>query len=117
GLQAAGHEVLLYTTGEPTCPVPRQWVLPQAEGDRIGMAVPEIRHVIHAYEAVQECDVVHDHTLMGPFHSGRCPALPVATPIHGPFNEELTDLYRATADRVPLVAISPAQRRAAPDIP
>jgi len=117
GLQAAGHEVLLYTTGDSTCPVPRQWVLPTAEGERIGMAVPEIRHVIHAYEAVKTCDVVHDHTVMGPFYSEHFPGLPVATTIHGPFNEELTDLYRATADRVPLIAISHAQRRAAPEIP
>ena len=68
---------------------------------RIGMAVPEIRHVIHAYEAVRDCDVVHDHTVMGPFHSEHYPDLPVATTIHGPFNEELTDLYRANAERVP----------------
>ena len=117
GLQAAGHEVLLYTTGDSTCPVPRQWVLPEAEGQRIGMAVPELRHVIHAYEAVRECDVVHDHTIMGPFHAEHYPDLPVATTIHGPFNDELTDLYRVTAERVPLIAISHAQHRAAPQIP
>src|ERR1700676_3767486 len=40
-----------------------------------------------------------------------------ATTTHGPFNEELTDIYRANAARVPIVAISHAQRRAAPDIP
>ena len=73
--------------------------------------------MIHAYEAVKTCDVVHDHTVMGPFYSEHFPGLPVATTIHGPFNEELTDLYRATADRVPLIAISHAQRRAAPEIP
>jgi glycosyltransferase involved in cell wall biosynthesis len=117
GLQEAGHEVLLFATGDSTCPVPRQWVLPAAEGTRIGMVVPEIRHVIHAYEAVRHCDVVHDHTMMGPFYSERFPELPVATTIHGPFNEELTDLYRANAERVPIVAISHAQRRAAPQIP
>jgi glycosyltransferase involved in cell wall biosynthesis len=117
GLQDAGHDVLLFTTGDSTCPVPRKWVLPTAEGMRIGMAVPEIRHVIHAYEAVQYCDVVHDHTVMGPFHAEHYPGLPVATTIHGPFNEELTDLYRVNADRVPIVAISHAQRRAAPEIP
>ena len=64
-----------------------------------------------------DCDVVHDHTMMGPFHSEHYPGLPVATTIHGPFNEELTDIYRANADRVPIVAISHAQRRAAPEIP
>ncbi|MFN2503423.1 MAG: hypothetical protein ABR540_04175 [Acidimicrobiales bacterium] len=26
GYQAAGHEVLLYTTADSTCPVPRAWV-------------------------------------------------------------------------------------------
>jgi glycosyltransferase involved in cell wall biosynthesis len=117
GLQDAGHEVVLFATGDSTCPVPLQWVLPAAEGTRIGMAVPEIRHVIHAYEAVRDCDVVHDHTLMGPFHAERYPGLPVATTIHGPFNEELTDIYRVNANRVPIVAISHAQHRAAPDIP
>jgi glycosyltransferase involved in cell wall biosynthesis len=117
GLQDAGHDVLLFTTGDSTCPVPRRWVLPSAEGNRIGMAVPEIRHVIHAYEAVRDCDVVHDHTVMGPFHAEHYPGLPVTTTIHGPFNEELTDLYRVNAERVPIVAISHAQRRAAPEIP
>jgi glycosyltransferase involved in cell wall biosynthesis len=117
GFQDAGHDVLLYATGDSTCPVPRDWILPEAEGMRIGMAVPEIRHVIHAYEALSDCDVVHDHTVMGPFHAEHYPDLPVVTTIHGPFNEELTDLYRAIAHRVPIVAISHAQRRAAPDVP
>jgi glycosyltransferase involved in cell wall biosynthesis len=55
--------------------------------------------------------------MVGPFYSERYPGLPVATTIHGPFNEELTDLYRPNADRVPIIAISHAQRRSAPDIP
>jgi glycosyltransferase involved in cell wall biosynthesis len=117
GLQEQDHEVLLFATGDSTCPVPMQWTLPVAEGTRIGMAVPEIRHVIHAYESVRRCDVVHDHTIMGPFHAEHYPGLPVTTTIHGPFNDELSDLYRATADRVPLIAISHAQRRSSPDIP
>ncbi len=117
GMQDAGHDVLLYTTGDSTCPVPRAWSLAVAEGQRIGMAVPEIRHVMHAYEAVAECDVVHDHTMMGPFYSERLPHLPVVTTIHGPFNTELTDIYRRVTERVPLIAISHAQHAAAPDIP
>ena len=50
GLVAAGHDVTLFTTGDSTCPVPMNWALEHAEGMRIGMAVPELRHVIHAYE-------------------------------------------------------------------
>ena len=84
---------------------------------RIGMAVPELRHVVHAYEAVSDFDVVHDHTVMGPFYAERYRDLPVVTTIHGPFNDELTDLYRVLGARVPIVCISHAQHRAAPDIP
>ena len=69
GLVAAGHDVTLFTTGDSTCPVPRAWALPKAEGMRIGMAVPELRHVVHAYEVVSDHDVVHDHTVMGPFYA------------------------------------------------
>ena len=117
GLVAAGHDVTLFTTGDSTCPVPMKWALPRAEGMRIGMAVPEMRHVVHAYEAVADHDVIHDHTIMGPFYAERFVGLPVVTTIHGPFNDELTDLYGALAPRVPIVAISHAQRRSAPDIP
>jgi glycosyltransferase involved in cell wall biosynthesis len=120
GFQAAGHEVLLYATGDSTCPVPTQWALAEAEGQRIGMAVPEQRHVMHAYEAVAEwgADVVHDHSIIGPFHAAdRYPNLPVATTIHGPFNEELTDLYeRLNKDGTPIIAISHAQADSAPSV-
>lgn len=120
GFQAAGHEVLLYATGDSTTPVPMQWVLEKAEGMRIGMAVPEQRHVLHAYEAVAAwgADVVHDHSIIGPFHAAdRYPDLPVCTTIHGPFNEELTDLYeRLNKDGIPIIAISHAQDESAPTV-
>jgi glycosyltransferase involved in cell wall biosynthesis len=117
GFQAAGHEVLLFTTGDSTCPVPKEWILDEAEGARIGAAVPELRHVMHAYEAVQGYDIVHDHTVVGPSYSERFADLRVTTTNHGPFNEELIDLYSRTAHRVPLIAISHAQRKPAPHIP
>jgi len=117
GLQAAGHEVVLCTVRESTCPVPRRWVLEQAEAMRIGMAVPELRHVVHAYEAVKDMDLVHDHTVFGPLYSERFPGLPVVTTNHGPFNDELTDLYRIVGERVPIVCISHDQRAMAPTVP
>jgi glycosyltransferase involved in cell wall biosynthesis len=80
--------------------------------------VPELRHVLHAYEDIGDrFDVVHDHTVIGPFYAERYPGLPVVTTIHGPFNDELRDLYRAVAGRVPIVCISRAQHAAAPEIP
>jgi len=118
GLVAAGHDVTLFATGDSTCPVTTHWTLEHAEGMRIGMAVPELRHVLHAYaETSSGYDVVHDHTVVGPFYAERFPRLPVVTTIHGPFNEELTDLYMAIADRVPIICISKAQHAAAPQVP
>jgi glycosyltransferase involved in cell wall biosynthesis len=117
GFERAGHEVMLFTTGDSTCPVPRRHLLPTSEGQRIGQVVPELRHVLSAYEAVEGYDVVHDHTMAGPVYGECRPDLRVVTTSHGPLDGELADLYRRVAPRVPLIAISHAQRRPAPDIP
>src|SRR3979411_2488325 len=111
GCQAAGHEVLLFTTGDSLAKVPMAWALPHSEGDRIGSAVVELRHVLHAYEAGAACDIVHNHPRMGPAPAERYPDLQVVTTNHGPFNDELTDIYWRIAGRVPIIAISHAQRR------
>jgi glycosyltransferase involved in cell wall biosynthesis len=118
GFVAAGHEVLLFTTGDSTCPVPRQFVLPVAQGWRIGAVVPEIIHVTAAYDAMLEAgvDIVHDHTMFGPFYAERYPDLPVVTTVHGPLDGELGQLYARMDHRVPIIAISEAQRRPVPDL-
>jgi glycosyltransferase involved in cell wall biosynthesis len=119
GLSSAGHEVLLCASGDSTCPVSRSSVFERAVGVGSGNSVDEIRHVLHSYRAMQDfgVDVVHDHTLVGPLYSGRFPNLPTVTTNHGPFNEELIDLFRVIADRVPLIAISKHQASTAGDIP
>ena len=120
GVAAAGHEVLLFTTGDSTCPVPRRWLLPEAEGERMGIAVPEIRHVLAAYEAVADFDVVHDHTVVGPAMASRWGPgggiPPVVTTIHGPLDGELAQVYSRIGDQVSLIAISHAQTRSAPEV-
>ncbi|HLN06213.1 MAG TPA: glycosyltransferase family 4 protein [Acidimicrobiales bacterium] len=117
GLSAAGHDVLLYTTGDSACPVPKAWVFEKAAGVGIGGAVTELRHVIHAYEAVRGYDIVHDHTLVGPVYAERFPDLAVVTTNHGPFDGDLRDYYRAIGDRVPVIAISHHQASTAGEVP
>lgn len=117
GLEAAGHEVLLCTVGDSTCPVPTASVFEHAIGVGAGSSVDEIRHVIHAYDAIHDADVVHDHTLVGPLYCAAFPSLPVVTTNHGPFNAELIDLYRALSGRVPVIAISHHQAASAVDVP
>src|SRR5690242_8196545 len=68
GLVAAGDDVMLFATGDSTCPVRREWVYPRALGTAGGSVVAEGRQMVRAYEAVSECDVVHDHTLLGALH-------------------------------------------------
>ena len=116
GLVAAGHEVTLFTTGDSTCPVPRKWVLEEAQGYRIGAALPEIRHVLHAYENLTGCDIIHDHTLMGPVYGvGR--VAPIVTTVHGPLDLDMRDLYSRIARNASVVCISQAQHAAAPEVP
>ena len=117
GLHAAGHEVLLFTTGDSTCPVPKASVLARAIGVGVGGSATELRHVIHAYEAAAGADVVHDHTLVGPVYADRFADLPVVTTNHGPFKSELGDYYRAIGDRTPIIAISRHQASTARGTP
>lgn len=109
GLADAGHHVVLFTTGDSTCPVERRWVLEQAETLRMGVTVPELRHVIAGYDALADCDIVHDHTMAGLAHAARYPHLPVVTTNHAPFNEEMNAIYAAFSDRAPVIAISHSQ--------
>src|SRR5690242_7846030 len=80
-LAAAGHDVLLHATGDSTCPVERTWTFDTAAGVENISPAAELRHVIGAYRAVRdwEADVVHDHTLSGPFYAERQPGLTVVT--------------------------------------
>ena len=118
GLHEAGHDVTLFTTGDATCEVPREWLYPTAKGTTASL-VTEEAHVERAYELFAGMDVIHDHTLAGPTSFGlHPPGTPVITTNHGPFTEELRHLY-ATAARgsVAVVAISHDQRGRAPEVP
>jgi glycosyltransferase involved in cell wall biosynthesis len=117
GYAAAGHDVVLYTTGDSTCPVERRWQVPQAEHNRIGSAVPELRHVIWAFDDARDFDVIHDHTVAGPIYAARYPDPPMVTTIHGELTDELVDIYQHSARRAGIIAISHHQRRVAPQVP
>ncbi len=108
-LQRAGHHVVLYTTGDSTCPVPRSWSFARSLGVGRGGAADEALHVVEAYEELRDVDVVHDHTLVGPLYALGMADRTVVTTNHGPFNQVLTPLYRAVSSRVPVIAISHQQ--------
>ena len=108
GFAQRGHDVLLWTVGCSTCPVPTGWVFPEARTGDLGSAPIEIRHVIAGYEALREwgAEIVHDHTVVGPLLAPRFPGREVVPPHHGPFDEDLIDLYRTISDRAWVLGIS-----------
>lgn len=117
GLQNLGQDVVLVAHAASTCPVLTLSVLPHEEELPIGTAVPELAHVLAAYDLLRSCDVVHDHTITGPLLAVRHPDTTVVTTAHGPFDPEMTRVFRALPSNVSLIAISRAQARSAVDVP
>ena len=117
GLRNGGHDVVLFTTGDSTCPVERVATLEASLGVGSPGPVGELRHVIAAYEQLAGFDIIHDHTLLGPIYAQWFDGLPVVTTNHGPFESELYELYRAIGTRVPIIAISQHHASTAKDIP
>ena len=118
GLVAAGHEVILFATGDSTCPVPTRWAFPRAQGLRLGSDPIERQHILSAYAVLAraDVDVIHDHTMLGPLYACGLPGPPIVTTCHGPLTETAASFYESIADRVAVVAISAAQRRSAPRV-
>jgi glycosyltransferase involved in cell wall biosynthesis len=107
GLHAAGHDVRLWTTGDSICPVPRGFAYTTARTDAMGAGSIELKHTIEGYEwfADEHCDVIHDHTLVGPF-LGTASA-PVICTNHGRFdNPEFATIFSRLGTTDPLIAIS-----------
>ncbi len=110
GLVQRGHEVVLCTTGDSSCPVERWWIYERCRGTSgLGVAA-ELRHTIEAYAALDgRVDLVHDHTVAGPLVGARTTSLPIVTTNHGPFDHERRTIDRSLAGRVTVVAISHQQ--------
>ena len=118
GLTALGHDVVLFTVGASTCPVPRQWLF-AAPAEPMGDRFKEAAHVLAAYEALAgEVDIIHDHTDMGPVLAGRrrIARPPVVTTVHGQVAGNRRRLAQV-ARHASIVAISHAHARSFGGIP
>jgi glycosyltransferase involved in cell wall biosynthesis len=116
GLDRLGHEVHLVTVGDSTTPVRRSAVFDTPPGE-IGDPITEIVHVRAAYALLDDVDVIHDHTTIGPqFLAEKTGGIPVVTTVHGPFTQQLRMMHATLPPGVALIAISHAQRAAAPEL-
>jgi glycosyltransferase involved in cell wall biosynthesis len=118
GLKELGHDVLLFTVGDSTCPVPSEYLYREPVAP-IGVTVAESAHVLAAYEALADVDLIHDHTLLGPLVAGlsglRRP--PVVTTNHGPFTDETRPIWTQIARHASVICISHSQARASGSVP
>ncbi len=118
GLVGRGHEVTLIGAGMPGTKAGR--FVPtylEPPSGRLGEPLPEVLHTaaVARILASLDVDLVHDHTLAGPLLA-RGRAVPTVVTMHGPVADEPGEYYRQLGDTISLVAISAAQRRAAPDL-
>jgi glycosyltransferase involved in cell wall biosynthesis len=118
GLMARGHDVRLFTVGESSCPVPRQWLF-RSPVEPMGAPAAEAAHVLAAYEALADADIIHDHTALGPRLAGRrgIARAPVVTTFHDRVTPRTRRLLAETARYAVIVAISHAQARSFGGVP
>lgn len=116
-LTGLGHEVRLFTVRESSSPVQRQ-ALFDVPPDLINSSVHEAAHVLAAYQALSDVDVIHDHTILGPLIGAPGHERPpVVVTHHGPFDAENRRVFAATSRRAQVVAISRSQASYAAEVP
>jgi glycosyltransferase involved in cell wall biosynthesis len=118
GLVDRGHEVTLLAAGRNGTKAQRfVAVYETPPSERLGDPMPEVVHAAAAARALSELDVdvVHDNTLAGPLARSAYSAPTVVT-THGPVAGEHGRLLGELGGDVGLVAISDAQRAAAPEL-
>jgi glycosyltransferase involved in cell wall biosynthesis len=117
GLADLGHDVRLFTVGESTCPVTRLHHYPAAVRP-MGDSAHELPHLLAAYEALRDADVIHDHTFAGPLlAAAHPPGSAVVVTHHNPFTRDMCLVFAVAARRAAVVAISDAHARSAHDVP
>jgi glycosyltransferase involved in cell wall biosynthesis len=122
GLVANGHQVTLFAAPGSESDARVVEVLDEPEPDQIEHSLIEAAHVGSVFDRIDRqrvdgaaFDVVHDH----------CPAValamadrlhePLVHTLHGPFDDERSELYRRQGHKATLVTISDSQRSQAPD--
>lgn len=105
-LKDAGHDVVLAASRDSTCPVPRLPGFQPSDPATMGITAHELRHLIRAFDGLDDVDVILDNTLAGPILAKTASSVPVVTVAHGPLIPMVQELYKAGSPDVSFVAIS-----------
>jgi glycosyltransferase involved in cell wall biosynthesis len=119
GLARDGHDVTLFASGDSRTRAKLAWVYKHAPSDQIGRSLPDLRHVLSAYERAGDFDVINDHTGHVGAVLGGLVETPVVHTVHGPLDGEPGEVYESigrVAPEVGLISLSLNQRRPKPDL-
>ena len=120
GLVEAGHEVILFASGDSRSRAELSAVYETAPSALIGQALPDLRHALACYERADDFDVINDHS--GPLGAalGGAVGTPVVHTVHGPLGGLPGAVYDQIARVAPttaLVSLSLNQRKPRPGLP
>ena len=122
GLVDAGHRVTLFAPPGSRSPAEVRSPLSAPHPDEIQFSMWEVDHVARCFDAIDAAaadgdpfDVVHDHTGFAALAMANRLATPLVHTLHGPFEPDLFQFYAVHGAKGQLVAISRAQRDAAPE--
>lgn len=119
GLRANGHEVALFCAGTSTCPVPRLSLLSGPQGSTAN-TVQEAAHVLAAYAALDDVDLIHDHSALGALIAGARDGQqhpPVIVTSHAEFTAAHRRVLTEATRRATVTAVSHSQARQAREVP
>jgi glycosyltransferase involved in cell wall biosynthesis len=121
GLVDAGHRVTLFAPPGSRSPADVRSPLSAAHPDEIQFSMWEVDHVARTFDAIDAAaddgdafDLVHDHTGFAALAMSNRLDTPLVHTLHGPFEPDLSRFYACHGGKAQLVAISAAQRDAAP---
>jgi glycosyltransferase involved in cell wall biosynthesis len=120
GLVDAGIDVTLFATGDSSTSATLEYVHLEAPSARIGEMALELEHVLACVARHEEFDVVHDHSGLLAVALAASIETSFVHTCHGPLTGHSGVLYTSTLafnPRAWLIALTDAQRRAAPKLP
>jgi Glycosyltransferase Family 4 len=121
GLVDRGHDVTLFAAGgsRTKARLETHYAEPLGTLRQVESPLLALPHLLHAYAAAGEFDVVHDHAFpIGPALGALLERPPVVHTVHTPPSApHAAGIYDVAGMRLHLVAVSRSQRRSRPDLP
>ena len=120
GSSKAGHDVTLFASGDSRTKAKLAWVYEQAPSEQIGRSLPELRHVLSAYERAGRVrrDQRPHRVTSAPCSAGSSRRRS-CTPCTGRSTASRASVYESierVAPKVGLISLSLNQRRPKPDL-